>query len=1058
MSEHAWRCVEWLGHWALAWTLVVAGVAAWLTIARPSRVALRYAGWLWATFAGAVLAPMVLAVGPLLSWRDALDLIQPASAAPARSSARFVSWFEGYAAVAHHDVPEAPRVREGQQPTPLPPFEGGRPAPLAREDLSTQEDRWLAIAMMAWAAGSSGFAARLIWAAVRVRALVAESTASVPPEREDEMQSIRRALGLRRPVRLAVHPGIRAPMCVGLLRPVILLPTEENCPMTPGQRRASLAHELAHLSHLDDWVGLLAELWRSASWFYPPVHWTLGRLYLEREARCDEIASRHLEGPECYARWLLDLAPITVRPPVLASSLLGGTDLAARIRRLLDGRPRPTHPMTRLRRGLLAVLAVSLLATAGSVRLIGFAARAGETESPDAPLPEITREALAERIVESRKRYEAGRIEVEFEEERGPSPPFPTAKPDENITFPGRFQYASDGRRWRAEYDSKMPSNALGRLIADRWSSGFDGIRHYTWSIRENHVTFGESNLSARLLKPVELLWHESERLLEMLGDPETKVGQRTVDGIRCYVVERTKTVSDVRWRNEYLIAPRRSHLAVGLTYEREGRRYFAHRLFDLREAEPGLWVPGRIVSGNEPDRDGKFGTLDLRRSMRIVRHEPSRTFAEEDFRLKVPLNTDVTDFALGTSFCNDPWWPEIGKLLRDRFDWPKIDPWPLRDPQTYGDPPIVGRPAPPIEAASWVYSEPLDWQTLRGKVVLVDFTALGVRNKLIPGFRKLLETYGPAGFEVISVLSPRDAADDVRQWIRELNVTHRVAIDRPHDKGYGKTRTAFGMESEVSTFLVDREGIVHKIAPEGLIEELVRLLRGPNAAAVEPISLETAEFSDEMRRAVEQSWKSWVAQAPATGRILGTLADADGHPIAGARIVASLETRILTFSNSHFLLYARTHRADSGPDGSFTVPGLCKGNYALRITAPGFAVVDRPALIDLDVKDTSIRVVLSQSDTISGRVVDHAGRPVGGAETILSDRRLMHADGTQTNFNGFLEGKTTDADGRFRFGGLSEGDFTLKVKGEGLTELKWEHVPAGSRNLEVIVRRAEPR
>ena len=185
-------------------------------------------------------------------------------------------------------------------------------------------------------------------------------------------------------------------MCVGLLRPVILLPTEENCPMTPGQRRASLAHELAHLSHLDDWVGLLAELWRSVSWFYPPVHWTLGRLYLEREARCDEIASRHLESPECYARWLLDLAPIKVRPPVLASSLLGGTDLAARIRRLLDGRPRPSEPMTRLRRGLLAVLAVSLLAAAGSVRLVGFAARAGEAESPDAPLPEITREALAE--------------------------------------------------------------------------------------------------------------------------------------------------------------------------------------------------------------------------------------------------------------------------------------------------------------------------------------------------------------------------------------------------------------------------------------------------------------------------------------------------------------------------------------------------------------------------------------------------------------------------------------------------------------------------------------
>ena len=251
----------------------------------------------------------------------------------------------------------------------------------------------------------------------------------MPSEQEDELHRIRRALGLRRPVRLAVHPEITAPMCVGLLRPVILLPTEENCPMTPGQRRASLAHELAHLRHFDDWVGLLAELWRRVSWFYPPIHWTLGRLYLERErgatrsprdiwrapsatpAGCSTWprsgSGRRSSSRRCWGAR-------TWRPGSAASSMAGRG---------------PLDPMTRLRRGILVVLAVSLLAAAGSVRLVGFAARAGEAESPDAPLPEITREALAERIVESRKRYAAGRIEVEFEEERGPIPSFPTAKP-----------------------------------------------------------------------------------------------------------------------------------------------------------------------------------------------------------------------------------------------------------------------------------------------------------------------------------------------------------------------------------------------------------------------------------------------------------------------------------------------------------------------------------------------------------------------------------------------------------------------------------------------------
>ena len=165
MSERAWQWVELVGHWTLAWTVVVAGVAVWLRLGRPVRVALRYWGWFWATFAGAALAPMVLAVGPLLSWRDALGLIRPGSTPPAGSSARFVSWFEGYTAVAHHDVPEAPRGRENQQPGPAPESRGQGLAFQASTEPAGPEDRWLSIALMAWAAGFAGFAARLAWAA-----------------------------------------------------------------------------------------------------------------------------------------------------------------------------------------------------------------------------------------------------------------------------------------------------------------------------------------------------------------------------------------------------------------------------------------------------------------------------------------------------------------------------------------------------------------------------------------------------------------------------------------------------------------------------------------------------------------------------------------------------------------------------------------------------------------------------------------------------------------------------------------------------------------------------
>ncbi len=1055
MTERTWQWVELMGQWALAWTVIVVMAVAWMRLGRPLRVTLRYWGWTCATFAGAALALMVLSPGPQVSWRDVVALIRPASAPLPRPAARFVSWFEGLSASLPHDVHDAPPLRERPGPAPENQSESKVPVAGATARLEGSSDRWLKIALAVWAAGFLTFAARLAWAASRVRALTAASTASSPFGLQAELESTRRALDLRRPVRLVVHPEIDAPLCVGLFRPAILWPTEENCPMTPSQRRASLTHELAHLRHFDDWVGLLAEAWRSLSWFYLPVHWTLGRMRLEREARCDEIASRHLESPEIYARWLLDLAPIKVRPPVLASSLLGGADLAARVRRLLDGGPRPAGPLSKRQMWMWASLTVALLALAGSIRLVGFAAHAAGAEPADSPLPEITAGALAEQIAASQKRYATGLLVVEFEEERAGPTPAAGAAPEGTVKFPGRFQHASDGRCWRVEFDSMMTSSSRRSLMSDRWASGFDGERHYTWKSRPNEVILGESELSATTLTPRELFWHRGNDLIEMLGKPGVKIGQRTVDGVRCYVVEQTTTKAETRWRTEYLISPRQSYLAVGLTYERGERRYFAHRLLDLHETDRGLWVPGRVTTGAVPKQDGALSAYDTRRSMRVVRYEPSRAFAEGEFRLELPANADVTDLALGTGYCNDPWWPEIGKLLRDRFDWPKVDVSRLSELATYGTPESIGRPAPPMEASLWINSGPLEWRKLRGQVVLVDFTALGVRQNIIPGLRKLVEVYKPAGLEVISVFTPRDSPDDVRQFVRELRISHPVAIDRPHDGEYGETRRAFGMKNEVSSFLVDREGIVHPVTRELLIEDLVRTLRGANAGVVEPLSLKTAEFSNEMVQAVQQSWEGWVSQAPSAGSIVGTITDAHARPVAGANVRVTLESSVRTHSHSHFLFGSKTHQtATSGPDGNFVVVGLCKGNYALRVAAPSLAVVDRHALITHALGPASIQVVLGQSDTITGLVVDEAGKPVAGAETILSERRLLHADGTETHFNGFFEGKVTDGDGRFRFGGLSEGSFTLRVKGDGFTEEKREGVPAGTTDLKLVLRR----
>ncbi len=70
MISQTWQLPEMLGHLCLAWTTVVVLIGGWLLLAQPRQAAIRYAGWLLATFAGAVFLPMMVCVGPLTSWEQ----------------------------------------------------------------------------------------------------------------------------------------------------------------------------------------------------------------------------------------------------------------------------------------------------------------------------------------------------------------------------------------------------------------------------------------------------------------------------------------------------------------------------------------------------------------------------------------------------------------------------------------------------------------------------------------------------------------------------------------------------------------------------------------------------------------------------------------------------------------------------------------------------------------------------------------------------------------------------------------------------------------------------
>ena len=223
--------------------------------------------------------------------------------------------------------------------------------------------------------------------------------------------------------------------------------------MSASQERASLTHELAHLRHGDDWVILLAELWRAACWFFLPIHSTLARVRRECEYRCDDLAATKLEKPERYATWLLELAPVRVAPPFLVSSLTGGVSVVDRVRRIADGELRWAKPLGRRHLALMVFLAVVLVGGAASVRFVGFLSPAkGAAVQADAPSARRHTPRPGQEVCSAWEKLDDGLLEVEFDETRNINWPPAAAPKGEQTSRRSSHFLAEPGPHVRGHY------------------------------------------------------------------------------------------------------------------------------------------------------------------------------------------------------------------------------------------------------------------------------------------------------------------------------------------------------------------------------------------------------------------------------------------------------------------------------------------------------------------------------------------------------------------------------------------------------------------------------
>jgi beta-lactamase regulating signal transducer with metallopeptidase domain len=168
------------------------------------------------------------------------------------------------------------------------------------------------------------------------------------------------------PVRTSA--SLMEPGLVGILRPVVLLPSGLLAHLTLAERDAILAHEFSHFRRRDNLAAALHMLVEALFWFWPPV-WLIGaRLWSERERACDESVLAQGHDRETYAGAILKVCKFCIRSPLACAAGVSGADLGKRVSHIMLGEVSPQLDAPRA-----ALLAGAGILALGVPVLAGFA-------------------------------------------------------------------------------------------------------------------------------------------------------------------------------------------------------------------------------------------------------------------------------------------------------------------------------------------------------------------------------------------------------------------------------------------------------------------------------------------------------------------------------------------------------------------------------------------------------------------------------------------------------------------------------------------------------------
>jgi thiol-disulfide isomerase/thioredoxin len=135
---------------------------------------------------------------------------------------------------------------------------------------------------------------------------------------------------------------------------------------------------------------------------------------------------------------------------------------------------------------------------------------------------------------------------------------------------------------------------------------------------------------------------------------------------------------------------------------------------------------------------------------------------------------------------------------------------------------------APAFAAGTWINSDPIVLEKLRGRVVLVEFWTFGCYNcrNTLPSVKEWDARYRERGLTIVGVHTPETTSeysiDNVRREVPGLGIKYAVVTDNDY-----KTWKAYGVQAWPTILVVDKQGRIRWLhVGEGKYDETENVIK----------------------------------------------------------------------------------------------------------------------------------------------------------------------------------------------------------------------------------------